>query len=453
MAVGLRSAGLRRVQQCAQDNHGSVLQLPLATPRGDYETPFSFNSRRILHSPRARHTGRSQSPCDVAGVVAMEPFSMPPEWAEYHARGARTDSRTLPPAAFPSLPIDQPSQPAALERSSNTRDVVDLTESDEDDEPPSSRQLDRSDVISELRWNAINYHYDEHNSIHEPVGEDVLAERERLVRDGALPNARGPRERKRRTVVPRSVNCDHIQKKYEELMTRRKAVEKRLRELGYMDTQLGASPRVAQAMKPPPKPATIDALWRIVQDLERLTHKLKTIEDNARGVRKAKKRFFGKLPEPAPPEPKRVFRRGATDSCLPAVGWDNDPEWQAIQATAKKTQVAVEKPETGPAVALNWMRPHHTLRAAVPGGFPGRPALAVEQRSHNGVRGTLVEKVNSDNDDVARDSDVVVGDVRGTLETMDFDNNDVDRDANIFDCLNDDSMAAWNQNRLLHELQ
>ena len=61
---------------------------------------------------------------------------MPSGWAGYNSGGARTDSRTLPPAAFPSLPLDRQAPEFTAEGPSEDFEEDDVF-SDEEDDPPS----------------------------------------------------------------------------------------------------------------------------------------------------------------------------------------------------------------------------------------------------------------------------------------------------------------------------
>lgn len=259
---------------------------------------------------------------------------MPPEWAKFHARDARTDSRMLPPAAFPSLPLDQPPQIVSNQQSHRASDVEDPTRSDKDEGLSILIDSDEPDVISEVRWKAIKYHVEEDTPTNQPVTRTVLADRQRLINAGALPEVKEP---SRRSTRPRSLNYDHLKEKHRQLTNKRKTLETKLRMLGYIDPQLEAAILAAKAKDLPENLATINALWCTVQDLKWLTHKLEMIESRARLVYKAKKKFFGfgRLPERAAPEPKLVFRRGAEDGTLPPVGWVDNSEWQQLHAAKK----------------------------------------------------------------------------------------------------------------------
>ncbi|KAH6629550.1 hypothetical protein C7974DRAFT_376377 [Boeremia exigua] len=261
----------------------------------------------------------------------MASFRMPEEWAEHHARNARTDSRTLPPAAFPSLPIDQPPQAVPTQPLNDNADDDDVTDSDveEKENRPTSTDSDKPNVISEVSWKAINYHIGQYTPAGGLLDEAVITERQRLVDAGLLSTATN---RLQRRSCPRSVNYGFLREKYDELTNKRETLKTRLRMLGYQGRRL-------QTTSLPARPTSIDALWHAVQDLRWLTHRLELVENHAHHIAKAKRRFL------APPKPKKlrtphVTRPDAHALCLPICGGRNDPGWLAMQATARTSRIA-----------------------------------------------------------------------------------------------------------------
>jgi hypothetical protein len=61
------------------------------------------------------------------------PFDMDPSWDRHHNWNIRTDSRTLPQAAFPSLPLNHPPLASATSQPRTSSHPIDTTESDDDE--------------------------------------------------------------------------------------------------------------------------------------------------------------------------------------------------------------------------------------------------------------------------------------------------------------------------------
>ena len=330
---------------------------------------------------------------------------MDPKWAEIHARAARTSSKTLPPAAFPSLPLDQPPRAAAAQAPCVASNIVDLTKSDEEEDPDRvptiSTHPDEPNVLSDVSRKAIEYHFGQYPPNNMPVEDTIRAERLRMINDGILPNPQDPLKKK--CTGPKSQDIPSLQAKLVELTNKKKALETKLRLLKYKFATLQAPIQPSAAGTLPDLPVSIDSLWRTLQANRRLTHRLELIENHAHHVAKAKKRFFTRWPEPEPKQPERkyAFRRGAKDTCLPAVGWGDDPDWQAMVAISKKPQTqpgAAQQPDS----MADWPRPWY---------MPPTEAWPA----------------------------AVVDDAEGNVDEF-----------VITDNLHDTSAAAWNQNRGLY---
>lgn len=259
---------------------------------------------------------------------------MDPVWGEYHARGVITDSRTLSPSAFPSLPLDRqdvysdPRRSSTASGSINTEtsdgtesgdygtdeEIVhayDTDEHDAEDDDSDFYEIDPYDVenddtcaesstcaeesdpdvnipssVEPAKYRFIQYHSKDRN-----IEDKVRVERKRLHGTRVPSKVLFCSEKtvKRR---PKCVNMDQLREKYKELQHKKEILVSKLCKLGYSDSGLETF-ILTKAVKPvPERPISIKAYLRVVQNLEWLVGRLEFILGNAQVVAKARRKFF-----------------------------------------------------------------------------------------------------------------------------------------------------------------
>lgn len=121
---------------------------------------------------------------------------MSPEWGRYHSRSVRTDSRTLAPAAFPSLPLDY--VPAAAFDAGAARETVPAEElEDLDLAPLQSAEDERPDVLTSIQTLAIQSYTGHYNPYGTPDEDAIRAEQHRMIEKNILPRPKTQRKRRR----------------------------------------------------------------------------------------------------------------------------------------------------------------------------------------------------------------------------------------------------------------
>jgi hypothetical protein len=239
---------------------------------------------------------------------------MDPSWVLRHNRNIRTDSRSLPQAAFPSLPLDHPPLASATGRTRTSSHTTDIAGSDNDvssiedtadddatvqdtvdanrQEPPlwTERQLASSkNSISR----AVLYHFDEHHSEAKDVEDEIRAEHKLLYHAGLLPKVRNPRK-----IRPRSVNMVKLKSTNRELRRKKEKLIRELCKLGYdiSDIETCVLWKTAEIM--PGKLGNIDAYCLSNYNLKWLNERLKLLVDNRRAVVEAKEEFLAEAGSP-----------------------------------------------------------------------------------------------------------------------------------------------------------
>jgi hypothetical protein len=249
---------------------------------------------------------------------------MDPSWVHRHNRNIRTDSRTLPQAAFPSLPLDHPPLASATGRTCTSSHTTDITgsyndESDEssiedttDDDATDQDTVDAAETVDANRqepplWTerqlasiknsisrAVRYHFDEHHSEDKDVEDEIRGEHKLLCHTGLLPKVRNPRK-----IRPRSVNMVQLQSTNRGLRRMKEKLIRELCKLGYESSDIETCVLWKTAEIMPGKPGNIDAYCLSNYNLKWLNEKLKLLVDNRRAVVEAREKFLAEAGSPA----------------------------------------------------------------------------------------------------------------------------------------------------------
>ncbi|KAF2998903.1 hypothetical protein E8E13_005501 [Curvularia kusanoi] len=249
---------------------------------------------------------------------------MSPAWIERHGRVNHTDSRTLPPAAFPSLPMDQPAVAAATSptEASDEKDVVefefenevdedytngdytnyntDSNEGDYDEETDGVDFDDGTDVgpqhgATASTIKATQYHFSLYHPEDGQVEDKVRAEHKRLYDASLVPNFK-----KRKDLYPKCVNVPQARATLQELTRDKDSVIAKLSKLGYSCSDLEAFVLSKISEIIPEGTKGIETLCRNIHNLRWLIKRLKFLRSNARNVADAKKAFLAGVHSPAP---------------------------------------------------------------------------------------------------------------------------------------------------------
>src|SRR5690242_12049535 len=251
------------------------------------------------------------------------------EWTARHAQGACTDSRTLPSAAFPSLPLNRPPPPAPAPKVRKDS-AVNLTESDKEDAIPNSTQSDEFDTADDSSKDFL----DEDASSKIYINQTLSPEQQEVNDATVAGNPKAPKLSAEKR--PRSINCEDLRFEHTSLTNKRRMFEFQLRRLGYAISHPASSSNASAAATPDwtQTPTSIDALWRAVQELRTVNHALEVRENHAHQTTSARRRLFTRLPgyqERLAAGVERgdalsPFRPGAVDTVLHGVGCDGDAD-------------------------------------------------------------------------------------------------------------------------------
>ncbi|KAF2629008.1 hypothetical protein BU25DRAFT_420431 [Macroventuria anomochaeta] len=350
---------LKRPERFEQDGIGSGPQSPTTALPSDFEQSDSSSSDIFICSPPEPYLSTilrtcttlldSPPPCRKRQKQTsrdnMGYLDMPPEWAKIHAEGARTTSTTLQAAAFPSLSLDQPRQPAAAQAPCVASNIVDLTEPEEEEDdlewiPSTSTHIDAPNVLSEDSRKAIEYHVGHYTPEDGPTGDAVRAERSRMIKAGVLPKPKHPRK-------PSKTNPDYeyyilLQIRVRELLEKKRELEVKLRFSRDTDHALRTALKASSTKPLSTLPATKESIQLLKKEIMLLTQRIWSDKHQDEHAAKARQDFLTKHPKLKEPETKYAFRRGAEDAFLPTFGHHDDLDWKAMQAIAKKTQTQTE---------------------------------------------------------------------------------------------------------------
>ena len=249
---------------------------------------------------------------------------MDPSWVRRHNRNICTDSRTLPRAAFPSLPLDHPPLANSTRQTGTPSHPIDTTgsENDEvdgsnsedtiDDDTTDQDTVDAAETFGGDRhesplWTerqlssnnsmisrAVRYHFGEHHTQDGGVEDEVLAEHKLLCDAGLLPDVRNPRK-----IRPRSVNMVQLRNTNRELRRKKEMLIRKLCKLGYESSDIEACVLWKTAEILPEKPGNIDAYCLSNYNLTWLNKRLKFLLKNRRAVVNAKEKFLAEAASPA----------------------------------------------------------------------------------------------------------------------------------------------------------
>lgn len=119
---------------------------------------------------------------------------MPLHWVEFHAQNQRKNSRSLSPAAFPSLPLDQPPQEVAI---GEVHKAIKAPSPEEArPEMPGPVATEHPDVLSYISRLAIQYYLGAFEPDDSDVGDQIRAECKRMIKDGVFDRPK-PRSKKK----------------------------------------------------------------------------------------------------------------------------------------------------------------------------------------------------------------------------------------------------------------
>jgi hypothetical protein len=252
------------------------------------------------------------------------PFDMDPSWDRHHNWNIRTDSRTLPQAAFPSLPLNHPPLASATSQPRTSSHPIDTTESDDDefdesgiedttdDDTTDQDTVDAAETVDDNRYEpslwterqlasinsyisrAVRYHFDEPHPQDRDAEDEIRAEHKLLCDADLLPEVRNPRK-----IRPRSVNMVQLQSTNRELRRKKERLIRELCKLGYESSDIEACVLWKTAEIMPEKPGNIDAYCLSNYNLKWLNEKLKLLVDNRRAVVDARKNFLAEASSPA----------------------------------------------------------------------------------------------------------------------------------------------------------
>jgi hypothetical protein len=202
---------------------------------------------------------------------------MSPEWAQHHVQDARTDSRTLAPAAFPSLPLDHVHD--AVDTNTPCDTLPTLGPEDVEVETASLVEVERPIVLTTVHILAIQSNLSTYKPDGTLFGNAVRAEEKSMIKAGVLQRHK-PQERTR----------DHVP----EESSRQKKRSKLARQSQSQNSTVNM----------PPSPAdTIKSVNRIIKKrLGASQHDLHAAE--------AKRKFLTSLPRPKQPKAEPSFRTG-----------------------------------------------------------------------------------------------------------------------------------------------
>ena len=249
---------------------------------------------------------------------------MDPSWVRRHNRNIRTDSRTLPQAAFPSLPLDHPPLASATSQTHPSSHTPDITGSDNDefdessigdttdDDTTDQETVVAAETVDGNRYKrlllterqlasihnsiprAVQYHFDEQYPVDKDAEDEVRGEHKLLCDVALLPEVRNPRK-----IRPRSVNMVQLRSTNRELRKKKEKLIRELCKLGYESSDIEACVLWKTAEIMPGKPGNIDAYCLSNYNLKWLNERLKLLVDNRRAVVEARENFLAEAGSPA----------------------------------------------------------------------------------------------------------------------------------------------------------
>ncbi|KAF9693405.1 hypothetical protein EKO04_008870 [Ascochyta lentis] len=258
----------------------------------------------------------------------MKEFDMPREWAAEHARRANTDSSKLRPAAFPSLPLDQPlsntspeETPEETPEESSEETHGDTSEATLEETPEIDPDLIQTspdtvaadlatetanpthssspNVINHIQTLAISFHCGTYTLGTGELDDQVLQAYNDMLETGVLSTSPPTRQRERRT-------SNSISFHKTKLLARKAALET---ELQYLHRKYNIVPSAPLPPSPvslsptaaDPKPADPDTadLELLKQQIKHLDSEIWKLKSQTRHVVKARTRFHGAQPTSA----------------------------------------------------------------------------------------------------------------------------------------------------------
>lgn len=246
---------------------------------------------------------------------------MPQEWVEVHSQADRMDSRTLPPAAFPSLPIDGKAPPLCPEAlSEESEEDTPLTAGLEEEVPPVVEK-DRPNVRSQIGGMAFDYQLNGNLPEDPDLEDEVLETHDDMLEKGVFQKRKPKSKGKGRARVEDEVtpaNIVELEKRKVELVAELHKVREK-----YFGPQTPLESLSSAVSLTAPAPNEHEDLKLKREDLRLENSELKRMifneKNHGRNIAKAKKELLSYQSEPSQPQSVEANRTSRHRAKRPKV--------------------------------------------------------------------------------------------------------------------------------------